>query len=382
MRMQTVGQRIKELREQRGLTQSDLAKGLFDRTYISRIESGKLIPPLVTLQLLAERMTVPLFTLIDGDQADVENLRQGRYSLHEGLRLGSVTKVQYAWDSLIEGPWSDDLLQAALFLVRALGYRPDVVTLLQRTLTKYYQATAAETPWELMVQLGNAYFHLQQWEYAIEAYNVVLRHYPPSGVRTRTMSNLATTYLCAHQIETAQQMFDRVLLEPGHKTDRLVARCHHGLGSSYRQMGNLEAARSHTIQSLILYRSVDLTKWHEAYHNLGILLANTGRYDEAEAKLATALAYYQEHHQTASMAMALVELVRIGMARPDFFKAMDYCNRGLELSVDQSDPIAMIEFLQLKSQILPHLGGDAKDLVISTEILTRLMAVMSIPRRN
>ena len=374
--MRTVGQRIKELREQRGLTQSDLAKELFDRTYISRIESGKLVPPLVTLELLADRMSVPLSVLIDGDHGSIEHLRQGRYALREGVRLGSIVKVQYAWDSLIDGPWSDDLLEAALFLVSALGYRPDIVTVLQRTLTKYYQAAAGETPWELMVQLGNAYFHLRQWEYAVEAYNVVLRHHPPADIKMRTMSNLATTYLAARQIETAQQMFDRVLSEPWRKTDLLVARCHHGLGTSYRRMGHLEEARRHTIQSLTLYRSVDLTKWHEAYHNLGIILANAGRYDDAEAKLVTALAYYQEHRQYATMASALVELTRVGVARKDYVKAMDYCNRGLGIPTDQVSATTTLQFLQLKTQILPHVNGDAKDLIISPEMWAQLMTAV------
>ncbi len=57
-----MGHRIKMLRLQRGMTQSALVQGLFDRTYISRIESGKIVPPLANWQLLAERMNVPLST--------------------------------------------------------------------------------------------------------------------------------------------------------------------------------------------------------------------------------------------------------------------------------------------------------------------------------
>jgi len=42
----TVGQRFRHLREQRHLTHAHLAHGLFERFYISQIESREAIPPL------------------------------------------------------------------------------------------------------------------------------------------------------------------------------------------------------------------------------------------------------------------------------------------------------------------------------------------------
>jgi tetratricopeptide (TPR) repeat protein len=350
-----------------------LAKGIFDRTYISRIESDRIIPPLETLRLVADRLEVSILEIIGDGDMDVEHLRQGRYALHEGLRIGSVAKVQYAWELLIEGPWCDDLLQAALFLVRNEGYRADVVTIVRRTLGHYDQTAAGVPPWELMIQLGNAYLHLRQWSYAIEAYQEVLRNHPPAETRVRAVNNVATAYLRAGQSEIARRLFEMILRDPEKKSTRLLGQCHHSLGTSYYIIGHIQEARHHTTQSLALYQSVDLTKWHEAYQNLGILLAAGGQYDEAETKITRALGFYQEHYHLASMASAYEDLSRIALTRKQFSQALSNCEKGLELPVDQSNPIMWANLLQLKSQILPLLGAHSGDLAVAAEILRQLI---------
>lgn len=65
--LKNVGKRIQELREQKGLTQVDLAGkiGVFDTTNVSRIESGRTNPTLYTLYRVAEALEVPLKDIID-----------------------------------------------------------------------------------------------------------------------------------------------------------------------------------------------------------------------------------------------------------------------------------------------------------------------------
>ncbi len=55
------GQRIRQLRESRGMTQSQLqAKSRVSRSYLSRIESGQMTPSLGTLEKIAEALGVGL----------------------------------------------------------------------------------------------------------------------------------------------------------------------------------------------------------------------------------------------------------------------------------------------------------------------------------
>jgi transcriptional regulator with XRE-family HTH domain len=59
--VENIGQRIRQLRESRGMTQSQLqARSRVSRSYLSRIESGQMTPSLGTLEKLSEAFGVGL----------------------------------------------------------------------------------------------------------------------------------------------------------------------------------------------------------------------------------------------------------------------------------------------------------------------------------
>ncbi len=65
-----IGDRLRELREQKHLSQGDIEKrtGLL-RCYISRVENGHTVPAIETLEKLARAMEVPLYQLFyDGEE--------------------------------------------------------------------------------------------------------------------------------------------------------------------------------------------------------------------------------------------------------------------------------------------------------------------------
>ena len=59
-----IGQRLRQLREEKGLSQGDIEKasGLL-RCYISRVENGHTVPSLDTLERFAVALDVPLYWL-------------------------------------------------------------------------------------------------------------------------------------------------------------------------------------------------------------------------------------------------------------------------------------------------------------------------------
>src|ERR1035441_8375042 len=59
--VENIGQRIRQLRESRGMTQSQLqARSRVSRSYLSRIESGQMTPSLGTLEKIAEALGIGL----------------------------------------------------------------------------------------------------------------------------------------------------------------------------------------------------------------------------------------------------------------------------------------------------------------------------------
>ena len=65
-----IGNRLKELREAKNLSQGDIEKrtGLL-RCYISRVENGHTVPAIETLEKMARALELPLYHLMyDGDK--------------------------------------------------------------------------------------------------------------------------------------------------------------------------------------------------------------------------------------------------------------------------------------------------------------------------
>ncbi len=66
-----IGERLRELREEKKLSQGDIEKrtGLL-RCYISRVENGHTVPAVETLEKMARALELPLYHLMyDGDGA-------------------------------------------------------------------------------------------------------------------------------------------------------------------------------------------------------------------------------------------------------------------------------------------------------------------------
>src|SRR5579862_6845104 len=62
-----LGQRLRQIRLSRNLTQADVAKDLFSISYVSGVERGQIRPSLGGLERLAERLDVPLVDLMTED---------------------------------------------------------------------------------------------------------------------------------------------------------------------------------------------------------------------------------------------------------------------------------------------------------------------------
>ncbi len=55
-----IGKHLRNLREQRGLTQAKVADGAFTAAFISMVESGRALPSMKSLLHMAHRLGVPI----------------------------------------------------------------------------------------------------------------------------------------------------------------------------------------------------------------------------------------------------------------------------------------------------------------------------------
>lgn len=118
---ETVGQRIKRLRENLGLTQESLGQRVqLSVQSIRGIELGRVRPPRDDLSRLAISLRVPIEYLRDGDGDEVAS-----FAVDEFNDYGQATEfIQYAYDKLSVTSFRnqqvarDDLLRLKLEFIR------------------------------------------------------------------------------------------------------------------------------------------------------------------------------------------------------------------------------------------------------------------------
>ena len=86
-----IGEKIKKIRQQRNMTQSELAGDQITRNMLSRVENGAALPSLPTVWYLAERLGVPAgFLLAQGDDDRIWR-KMGRIdSIRRALKNGDA----------------------------------------------------------------------------------------------------------------------------------------------------------------------------------------------------------------------------------------------------------------------------------------------------
>src|SRR5690349_17696324 len=62
--LQTLGERLRQARRERGMSQEQLAKPEFTKSYVSAVERGKARPSLKALSLMARRLNLPMTELL------------------------------------------------------------------------------------------------------------------------------------------------------------------------------------------------------------------------------------------------------------------------------------------------------------------------------
>jgi transcriptional regulator with XRE-family HTH domain len=119
--VQRLARRIRELRQQRGLTlQAVAGTAGFSKGLLSKIETGVVSPPVATLAKLSEALGVPIGELFDGQGPEGEVTFFPKES-REGVR-GRLSSFNYKYELLVRGHKNRDM-QPMMISVDGRSYK-------------------------------------------------------------------------------------------------------------------------------------------------------------------------------------------------------------------------------------------------------------------
>lgn len=134
MAVDTLGDRIRKLRMERGMSLAKVAGGDFSRAFLNQVELGKSQPSMRVLRVIASRLDAPVEYLLDGEQRFLDRevaLEKGRLAVARGNPRKALADLEPVLDSQDWPAGSDARLTAAQALL-ALGRGPEAHRLLEQ----------------------------------------------------------------------------------------------------------------------------------------------------------------------------------------------------------------------------------------------------------
>jgi len=348
----TLGEKVRQARKSRGITQRALAAGELSESFISMLEHDKVRPSLETLRMLAGRLSVPLGDLLD---ADPPPRKQVTVKLHLGrilLRQLRFTEAMEAYQAAEHAAGSDATLETTFRIHIGMGQA--LTGLGQFDFAQDYLkrgqalADALGRP-DLVARVASAtgFLALRQRDFpaARDAFTRGLQ-----AIRATTpvdtefegglLTNLGRTYsdlgLPAQALECFQAALQR--LEPIGDVGTLGL-LHFNLGVAHERQQTFDQARMHLEKAAVLFEAEEnLRLLGTVKRSLGILLLNRGRPAEGAEALQQSLAVATRLADDVGRAQTLTELARASTAAGDLQSARAQAEEAIRLAVKVQDP--------------------------------------------
>lgn len=214
-----VGQKVRALRKEMGMTQQDLAGDEFTKSFISQIEKNHARPSLRSLQIIADRLGKPISYFLDDDYSPpsldpdkVDHLTLLACHLEQEGKIADA--INYYKEALSLADKADNPRRGQLYFYlgkayRRLGQIPNAMQMLEMAGIELEMAS----DWELLSYTYNSLGDLQlnqgslgaaivSFEKALESTERHLERLP--GLQTMTLTNLGIAYARLEQYEKAQ----------------------------------------------------------------------------------------------------------------------------------------------------------------------------------
>jgi len=359
----TLGQRLRQARMARGLTQSELANSRFSKQYVSQLERDRLRPTDATLRWLAERLGVDasyLATGVDGRQRErVESAvsrAEAAVEAHDyAVAIGLLAEVKGSPAAASADELELRALLAESWARMYIGEMREALPLLARAREIVEDPVFSDVDRaEVLFRLGCCRYRLTSVSTALALFTESLELAERSGIpcdrlRSRIFGWRSRCYRRQRDWEAAREDVERAL-ELAEALDDLRATADaHFLGALVAERrGQWVAARTFAEKAKALYEQIDdRANTGKLLTTLGVLTFLLGKPDESIPLFKQAFAVALEVGSDADAAQAVSSLAQVHLRTGQVELAEEQARHALELLGDRVDFIDEIGNAQL-----------------------------------
>ena len=359
----TLGQRLRQARVARGLTQSELADSRFSKQYVSQLERDRLRPTDETLTWLAERLEIDasyLATGVDGRQRERLESALARaeaavesHDYAEAIGLLAEVKGSLAPDAAADLELR--MLLAESWARMYIGEMREALPLLGRARELVEDTVFSDVDRaEVLFRLGCCRYRLTSVSTALALFTEALELAERSGIpcdrlRSRIFGWRSRCYRRQRDWEAAREDVERALELAEALDDPRATADAYFLGALVAERrGQWVAARAYAERAKALYEQIeDRANTGKLLTTLGGLTFLLGRPDESIPFFKQAFAVALEVGSDADAAQAVSSLAQVHLRTGQVKLAEEQARHALELLADRVDFIDEVGNAQL-----------------------------------
>ncbi|TCP57793.1 DNA-binding XRE family transcriptional regulator [Tumebacillus sp. BK434] len=335
----TLGQKIREWRMRKGITQTELAEGLVTPSMISQIESDKANPSFKLLEGISRKLDVPIDQFLMDMQDKLEH--DTRHKLAKSLiSAKQYEKAIQVLEGLADEP-AVDRNEVRKELASAYIYAKqfdNATRLLESMLEEVALDKDRSHAVELLRWLGRA--KMEQHDY------VMAKHYFQQAMKELAKSesldnstkgslyhNFAATLAYLGEVQEAIEYYKKAITALQGTPNLLqMGRTYTALATAYYHMNEYAQAADTTRTAITMFRSVN-NRYDEvvAKKNYGILQYELGQYDDAIAQFEECAEEFKAMEEMDLVANVYGEIGTVYFRRKNYQEAEKWCFRALEL---------------------------------------------------
>jgi tetratricopeptide (TPR) repeat protein len=352
----SLGQKIRELRIRKGLTQQELGAGIVTISMISQIESDKAYPSHKVLEQIAARLETPIEYFVADMQTQME--QNSIYKLAKAYMAAQNYEMAIPlFRELISNPAPHlpvhevqyDLAEALLLhneIEKAVEMFEQVLDTVVRKNDNHFTLLCLNKLGEARFAQENYPLALYHWKKAYETFSR-LKEIDPF-MRARIITNLANAHFQLGEYEDAIRFYQEAYnLLRGGTNLRQLAHVYLRLGISYQKIGEWSRAVDYCHDALTLFESLQNIKQAiEVKANFALVEAEQGRIDKAIDTLHECLSEYRRQEIPLENARIHHEIVMLYLRAGRLKEAEAFCQESLFLMAEQPEHQAQI-FLAL-----------------------------------
>lgn len=348
----SVGQRLRRLRLQSGLTQKELADPRYTHAYVSTIEAGRRMPSATALEHFANKLSVDVEELRTGRPPDLEpklrlKLQGARRDISAGeldeasrvltqvlrdskrYKMGELEAKAVEYQALVEERRGN--MQAAFEL-----YQDVEKMLIEAPPPMLADCMAGQA--RCLIGLGDMRYAIHLVEGLVE--RMEREGFKDPNAMARLYAPLVWAYAQLGVQSKASEYAGRALEILPKVTDPFnLAVMHVNLAEAYLTEGRIKEADTSLQRAEDLFQNLELQAESAAVHmNRGYSLARGGgNLKLARSELETALELYVSMNDARGEAHARNELAHVARVEGDFDGARSHLDRSLKLLKSSED---------------------------------------------